>query len=146
MADRDEGAVIAAEPVLQPFDRGEIEMVGRLVHQQDLRILGKRPRDRRPPPLAARGGRRRPVEIDPELAGDRVHLVRGRRPVAAQREFAQGRELGDRRILLEQHDLDARLDRPPPLVGLDQPGEAFEQSRLARAVAADQRQPVALRR
>ena len=38
----------------------------------------------------------------------------------------------------------ARHDRPLALVGVDQPGEALEQGRLARAVAADQRQPVAL--
>ena len=47
------------------------------------------------------------------------------------------------RILLEQHDLGAGDDRPPPLVGFDQVGDAFEQCRLAGAVAADQRQPVA---
>ena len=50
----------------------------------------------------------------------------------------------DRRILLEQHHPGAGLDRPPPLVGLDHVGEAFEQGRLARPVAPDQRQPVAL--
>ena len=49
-------------------------------------------------------------------------------------------------ILLQQHDLGARNDRPPPFVGVDHPGEAFEQGRLARAVAADQRQPVPRRR
>ena len=48
------------------------------------------------------------------------------------------------RILLEQHDLRAGHDRPLALVGVDQPGEALEQRRLAGAVAADQRQPVAL--
>ena len=138
----DEGAGVAAEPVLQPFDAGEIEMVGRLVEQQHVGVLRQRPRDRRPPPLAAGRGRRRPVEVEPDLVGDRLHLVRRGAP-ARQREIAQGREVGDRRILLEQHDLDPRLDRPPPLVGLDQVGEAFEQGRLARAVAPDQRQPVA---
>ena len=64
--------------------------------------------------------------------------------VSAQGEFAQSGELRDRRILLEKHDLDARLDRPPPFVRLDQPGQAFEQGRLARPVAPDQGQPVAL--
>ena len=47
------------------------------------------------------------------------------------------------RILLEQHDPRPRHDRARALVGVDHPREAFEQGRLARAVAADQRQPVA---
>ena len=47
------------------------------------------------------------------------------------------------RVLLEQHDVRAGNDRPLALVGVDHFGEAFEQRRLARAVAADQRQPVA---
>ena len=42
--------------------------------------------------------------------------------------------------------LRARHDRARALVGVDQAGEAFQQGRLARAVAADQRQPVARRR
>ena len=46
------------------------------------------------------------------------------------------------RVLFQQHDLRARDDRPPALVGLDQAGEAFEEGRLAGAVAADQREPV----
>ena len=107
-------------------------MVGRLVEQQHVGLLRQRAGDRGAAPLAARGGGGRPVEIDPDLAGDRLDLVRGRRVRPGKREIAQGREVGDRRILLEQHHLGPRLDRPPALVGLDQVGEAFEQGRLAR--------------
>ena len=95
---------------------------------------------RRSPPRGGRGG---PVEVDSELAGDRVDLVRGRAPRGRGARTRAGWRTVDRRVLLEQDHLDARLDRPPALVGLDQSGEAFEQGRLARAVAADQGQPVA---
>ncbi len=50
---------------------------------------------------------------------------------------------GDARVLLQQHDAGARHDRPAPFVGVDAPGDQLEQRRLAGAVAADQRQPVA---
>src|SRR3546814_19121161 len=46
-------------------------------------------------------------------------------------------------LLFEHHDMRAGDDHPLALVGVDLPGEQLEQSRLARAVAADQRQPVA---
>ena len=46
-------------------------------------------------------------------------------------------------VLLEQHDPRPGHDLAQALVGVDHPGEAFEQGRLARAVAPDQRQPVA---
>src|SRR5690349_23576319 len=42
-----------------------------------------------------------------------------RRPCPAQSEVAQGREPGQRGILLQKHHLYPRLDRPPPLVGLE---------------------------
>ena len=68
VADRDEGAGVAGQPILKPFDRRKVEMVGRLVEQQDLRILRKRAGDRCSAALPARSGRARTVEIDPDLA------------------------------------------------------------------------------
>ena len=91
------------------------------------------------PPQAVAAGRSRSRPIWSAIAST---CVRG--ASARQREVPQRREPGHRRILLEQHHLDPRLDRPPPLVGLDHVGEAFEQGRLPRPVAPDQRQPVAL--
>ena len=94
VADRDEGAGVAAEPVLEPFDRGEVEMVGRLVEQQHVGILRKRPGDRGPAPLAAGRGCSGTVEVDPELVGDRVDLMRGRRLRAVEGEVAKRGEAG----------------------------------------------------
>src|SRR3546814_4345453 len=46
VTDDDERARKARQPVLEPFDRGEIEMVGRLIEQQYVGILRQRARDR----------------------------------------------------------------------------------------------------
>ena len=46
MADDDERAGIALEPVLQPVDRRDVEMVGRLIEQQYVRLARKRAADR----------------------------------------------------------------------------------------------------
>ncbi len=63
---------------------------------------------------------------------------------AVQHPVVQRLEAVHLRILLEEDDVGARNDRALAAVGVDQPGEAFEQGRLARPVAADERQPVAL--
>jgi hypothetical protein len=42
VADRDERALVAIEPALEPVDRREVEVVGRLVEQQQVRILRQR--------------------------------------------------------------------------------------------------------
>ena len=143
VTDDDEGALETFEPILEPADRSQIEMVGRLVEQQHVRRLRQRPDDRRPPPLAAAGGRRRAVEVDAELLGNGIGRMRCRSALARQHPVGEAVMPGDRRVLLQQHHLRPRHDRPPPLVGLNQVGEAFQQRRLAGAVAADQRQPVA---
>ena len=97
---------------------------------------------RRSPPLAVAAGR---DKVDPELVGDRRRLVRARaRPGRAGPNRASVSKPVHRRVLLEQDDIRPRNDRALALVRVDQPGEALEQGRLAGAVAADQRQPVAL--
>ncbi len=119
-------------------------MVGRLVEQQQVGLLPQCPCDRRPAPLAAAGGCDRPRQVDPKLVGDRRCIMGFGRVGAVQHPVEQGRIFAHVRILLEQHDALARNDGPAPLIGLDQVGDALEQSRLARAVAADEGQPVAV--
>ena len=71
----DEGAGIAAEPILQPFDRGEIEMVGRLVEQQH--VAGPAPAPARSRRGAARRRTRcRPAGRDRSRAGRRSRRPR----------------------------------------------------------------------
>jgi len=62
---------------------------------------------------------------------------------ARQRKVAQRRKAGHGGFLLEQDHARTWHDGPPPLVAVDLPGEKPEKRGLARAIAADQRQPVA---
>ena len=143
MADDDERAGEAIQPVFQPFDPGEVEMVGRLVEHEHVGLLRHRADDRRPAPLAAAGSRHRPGQVQPDLVGDRRGLMRLRRDRSVQHPVEQGRVIAHVRVLLEQHHARARHDRPSPFVRVDQPAEALQEGRLARTVASDQRQPVA---
>ena len=54
VADHREGRARLRQFLLQPFDRDEVEMVGRLVEQQNVGIGGEDPRERRAARLAAR--------------------------------------------------------------------------------------------
>ena len=67
----------------------------------------------------------------------------GGRVGAAQREVHQRVAAGEVGILLELDNLGARLDLAQPAVGLDLVVDQAEQRGLARAVAADQCEPVA---
>ena len=64
MADGDDRALIAAQKAFQPLDGGQVEMVGRLVQQQDVRGDGQHPRKLRPPALAAGKRRHAPVRVE----------------------------------------------------------------------------------
>ena len=55
------------EFALQPFDGGQVEMVGRLVEQQDVGLGRQHPRQRRAPRLAAGQQRRVFVAAQAEL-------------------------------------------------------------------------------
>ncbi len=144
MADRDECAAISLQPLLQPVDRGDVEVVGRLVEQQHVRVLRQCPHDRGPAALATARADRRARQIDADPARDRIRLMGGRSIVAAENEIAQAGVTGHRRLLLEQNDARARANGAAPLIRFQLPGDQAQQSGLAGAVAADQRQPVAL--
>ena len=143
VTDDDEGPGEAVQPLLQPFDPREIEMVGRLVEHQDVGFLRDGADDCGATALAATSGFDGPRQVEPDLVRDGRRLVRLRRIRPVQDPVKQGRMVVHVGILLEQHDAASRDDRPPPLVRIDQPGEALQQRRLAGAVAADQRKPVA---
>ena len=75
VADNDERALEPVEPVLEPFDRHDVEMVGRLVEQQHVGILRQRANDSGAATLTARGRGCFAAEIDAELIGDRIGFV-----------------------------------------------------------------------
>ena len=143
MADRDERALESLQPILKPVDRAKIEVVSRLVEQQHVGCLRQRTDDGCPTPLAAGRGRNIARQIDADLVGNRRGLVRHRRVPAAKHPFFQRHKTRHDRVLLEQDDLRSGYDLALTLVRVDRPGQAFQQSRLARAVTADQCQPVA---
>ena len=143
MADRDERALVAAKPGFEPVDRREVEVVGRLVEQQQIGRLRQSAGERGPAPLAAARAFGRSRHVDAELAGDRFDLVPGGGVAARQREIHQRVEAGEERILFEHDDPRARLDLALAAVGVDPVGDELEQGGFARAVAPDQRQSVA---
>ena len=147
MADEDHRAVIAVERLDQRLAAVDVEMVGRLVEDQQMRRVARDQRQRQPRALAARqfvDPGHRPVAREtepPELGADRargraLHLaahVLQRRVVAVQ--FLD-------LILGEVTDL--HLARGVHLAGhrRELRGEQARQRGLAVAVAAEQRDPV----
>ena len=134
---------VAREMRLQPGDRLDVEMVGRLVEQHQLRRLGDQLRQRRPPPLAARGPLRRQHRVELQPVHRRRHppLLAGVEPLPGERpERREGREV---RVLRHVADAHPRPHEPRAGVGLDQPRHQLHQRRLARPVAPDQRDPLA---
>ena len=83
MADYDEPEPPARQPFLKPFDRRQIQMVGRLVQQQHIRIAGKCVGQGRAARLAARQAHRAPCAVHRQAMQqgvrhmDRVLLVFG---------------------------------------------------------------------
>ena len=53
MADQHDPGAQRTQLALQPLDRRQVEVIGRLVEQQQVRRGGECPRQRRPPGLAA---------------------------------------------------------------------------------------------
>ena len=54
MRDRDDGAVVLVQVALEPRDRLGVEVVGRLVEEQQVGLREQQPAQRDPAPLAAR--------------------------------------------------------------------------------------------
>ena len=74
MRDEDHGGVQRLQHRLEPLERLDVEVVRRLVEQQQVGLRRERARERRARQLAAREGRERPVEVgigEAEPAHDR---------------------------------------------------------------------------
>ena len=141
---RTSAAAPAVELAFQPLDGGEVEMVGRLVEQQDIRLRRQRARQRCAAGLAAGEMRRVFAAGQPELVEQRLRRVNvvGRRQAGFD-VSERGREPREVRLLRQIAHQRARLHENRAAVGLDQPGRDLEQGRFARAVAADQRHALA---
>ncbi len=143
MADDDQRAAAAAEFAFQPLDGGEIEVVGRLVQQQDIGRGRQHPRQRGAAGFAAGDMRGIFVAAQPKLLQDVAGLIM----VVAGRKACfdigqRGSEAGKIRLLRQVADGRTRLHEAAAAVGLDQAGRDLEQRRFAGAVAADQTHPL----
>jgi hypothetical protein len=76
VADDDQRAALRRERRLQPLDGGEVEVVGRLVEQEDVRLRRQHAGERRTPRLAAGQVRRVLLAGETELLQHVARLVR----------------------------------------------------------------------
>ena len=139
MADDDQRAAAAGEFAFQPFDGGEIEMVGGLVEQQDVGRGRQHPRQRRAAGLATGDVGWVFVAMQAELFQHIAGLI----VVVARREAVfdigqRGRKAGKIRLLRQITHGRTGLHEAAAAVGIDEAGRDLEQRRFARAVAADQ--------
>ena len=116
--DRDDGARVVLEEALQPRDRFGVEMVRRLVEQQQIGRLQQKPAQRHPAPLAARqrrdvGVRRRQAERVHRQIEARVEVpgVGGLDPVLDARLFIEDLLHGVGRQILPQPGVDLVVPR-----------------------------------
>ncbi len=128
----------------QPFDRRQVEMIGRLVEQENIGHRCERARQNRAPRLAAR-------EVAwVFLAGETKMAEQVKRAVAVVAFAKTGLDIsahvgvtGEVRLLREIAQDAARLDETRPVIGLDEPGGDLHQCGLARSVAPDKAHAVA---
>jgi len=139
MADDHERAAAAVEFAFQPFDGREIEVVGRLVQQQDIRFGRQHPRQRRAAGFTARDVCGVFVAVQAELLKHIAGLIM----IVARRQSGfdvsqRGGKARKIRLLRQIADGRTRLHKAGAAVGFDQAGRDLQKSRLAGAVAADQ--------
>ena len=139
MADDDQRATSAFQLAFQPFDGRKIEMVGRLVQQQDIGRGRQHPRQRRAAGLAAGDMRGVFVAVQPELLHQIARLIMIVAGAEAGLDIGQRRlVVAEVRLLRQIADGGAGLHEAAAAVGLDKAGGNLQQRRFARAVAADQ--------
>ena len=145
MADDQDGTVIIGDHFLQQVERFEIQIVGRLVEDQQVRAPRKFTGQQEPRAFAARqraderiddaGIEQELLQIPDDMLLDAEHFD----PVAAVGEhLAHGFVRSHQAALLVDDDTVERLgERDRAAVGREFAGEQLEQRRLARTVCTD---------
>ncbi len=138
------------QDILQPFDPGEIQMIGGLIEQENCRILDQRLRDREAlaPSAGELGGRLILIFKSSPAQGfpfERSPLRGGNGgPIEGPLDHdPDGIARVEMRILRDVLKLGAFAKRNRAAVGRLPSAEDFEQRRFARAIGADQPEPVA---
>jgi hypothetical protein len=146
MADQHDPRAHARQFLFQPLDPRQIQMVGRLVQQQNVRLRRQHPRQCRPPSLSARQPGRILGAGQPQL----LQEINGPIPLPVVGMIQPSLDISQRRLepveirLLRQiPDRRPRLSEPSPAIRLHQSRRHFQQSRFARSIAPDQANPVA---
>ncbi|MEI9888893.1 MAG: hypothetical protein WDN08_20800 [Rhizomicrobium sp.] len=144
MADQHQRRFQRRQFAFQPLDRRQIEMVGRLVEQQDVGPRRQGAGERRPPRLAARERVRCLGAGQAELA---EQVIGARRIVARHQaglDIGVGVGIaGQARLLGEVADGGAGLGEAVAVIGFHQPCRDLEQRRFSRTVAAHKAQALA---
>lgn len=117
-------------------------MVGWLVEQKQIGLTGERTANGGAAFFPATRGFGFAVEVDAELVGNRTHRIFGRPLFAVYGKVHQPVERSNIGILVEHHDVGTRDDNALALVCLYCSGDKFHQRSLARAIAANQCQPI----
>ena len=139
VADRDKRGAARQEFALEPFDGGEIEMIGGLVEQQDVGRRRKHARQRSPPRLAAGEASRVFAAVEAELLQEVTRLMAIVAGAEARFHIGECRcRAGEIGFLRQIPKRGSGLQEARSVVGLDQSGGHPEQGRLARAIATDQ--------
>src|SRR4051812_24888790 len=146
MADDHQRAAAALKLSFQPFDGRKIQVVGRLVQQQDIGRGRQHARERSAARFAAGDMRRILFAAEPELFDQIPRLVMVIAGMEAGLDIGQrGGETGKIRLLRQVADGGAGLNETAAAIGFDQAGGDLEQSGFAGTVAADQADALAVR-
>ena len=144
MADQHEGRTQGRQLLFQPFDGGEIEMVGGLVQQQHIGLGRQHPHDGGAARLAARQARgilvAREAQLLQQIAG-LVGLVAG--PEAGLDVIHDRGEAAEIGLLGQVAHGGVGLEEAHALVRLGLGGGDAQKGGFARAVTADEGQPLA---
>jgi hypothetical protein len=141
---------VRAEERLEPEDTVEVEMVRRLVHEEEVGRAGECLRDREALLPAAREGPGRAMRLGEAAPAERhagarvaLDLVDIVRNGVADDPFHAG-SVGERWMLRHVRERRQAAERDRSHVGLLEAGEHPEQRRLARAVRTDESDPIAV--
>src|SRR6185436_12729227 len=139
---------------LQCRDAVDVEVIGRLIEQQQIGLQRQSESERRAFALAARRSLRSALGIDiesmQELGQTRIDtpaltlIVQVVDAAARDQAFAQRRRRRQLGLLLDEHDAQSILARHFAVIERNPVGQRLQQRGLARAVAADQADALAL--
>ena len=142
MADHHHRTATRQQHLFHPFNGGQIKVVGRLIHQQHIRLFDQRPRQRHPPGFAAGKAIAHPIGIHPHagehgfgfMSGGDVIAITAR---AMLDNAGQTHAFGQSGGLRQVRHIGAGGNPKRAFIRLTQPSHHLHQGGFARPVAAD---------